>query len=163
MTDPTALVVAIIALAVSIVAAVFSGWQAVTAHLARTRPAPASWTVDYAENVLSQSIWKLHNTGGSTGTDVALRARNTLATNPEYQTLLLQAGEAIPAGSSRDLKGSENCPGATNVFVPSAGPEGHFDPAEAGTKGAVHIYDQRATVTWRDHRGKSQKKTVRLW
>lgn len=76
--DPNATVIAIIALAVSVVAMLFTGWQALTAYLERTRPRPARWTIEYPDH-MPNGRWTLHNSGGSLATRVVVSLRRKKA------------------------------------------------------------------------------------
>jgi hypothetical protein len=158
MEDPqVALVLSIVALGVSVVAAVFTGWQAVTAHLQRTRPRGASFTL--AKPARIGEDWRLTNTGGSTATDIRFTvvylrppgkepysASVVGPVNPD-QTVL------VPGSHSRSLP--------TGLFVPADTP-GHLRSAEVHERGNPALR-RRARVQWRDFRGRGRTGSILLW
>lgn len=160
--EQAALTVAVIALVVSVLAAGFAGWQAITAHLARTRQPPAKWSVSYPGE---RHAWLLHNTGGSIASDISVRVRYPIARSRGFPNSerTFRIGEPIGPGGSASVPGSSrydprqlsiehpDMPGRYEDFPDGA-------PADAG----VYLVDEHAVVTWTDYRDVTRSARVRL-
>lgn len=160
-SDPTAIILSIIALGISFVALGFSGWQAITAHLARTTPLRASFALIHPKRF--HDPVQLHNTGGSTASNVEIVLRNTLA-KPEFRQSsvrvdgVIGAGQSVPIDSTRDRN-----PFVVGLWVSDPEKSDRYKSAPEGTPGAIHGTDKWAKVTWTDWRGKRRKGRIRLW
>lgn len=148
------------ALVVAIAAAGFTAWQAVTAHLQRTRPRPASWAMEIVKKG-ARTTWMLHNTGGSTATDVRLSvtARKSSVAAPSRRTVrggVCSPGEAIPfppigVADPRRL-----------MIDIGAAPYESQTYADHNETDAYFPVDEFAEVSWRDRKDKRRKARVRL-
>lgn len=160
--DFAALVVSIIALVVAVVAAGFTGWQAITAHLVRNRPTKARWMFEYpaaGQSYIPQP-WTLHNTGGSIASDITVRliypARDGhVATHTDFKI-----NAPIDHGQSRPVPGTETR-GDPRLQIHQVGSS--YQPVAANTvAGAWYPIDVFARVSWRDYRGRERNAHVRL-
>ncbi len=157
-SDPTAIVLAVIALVVSVAALGFTGWQAVTAHLARTRPAPASFVYESSGPPSRTSVNdRLHNIGGSAASSVVLTITSARPSVNKTSTVriagVIAPGQAVPTGGKLAL----------GLYVPSPDKPGHFIEAPKGSPDAVRVIEQWAKVEWTDSRGKHRKGRIALW
>lgn len=160
--DPAALIVALVALGVSVLAAGFSGWQAVTAHLTRTTPGKATWMIEFPGQ---GKPWMLHNTGGSTATSVVVTV--SYPAKPE-RSVAAQARECealgpVAAGQSAPLVDTEKRGDPRDVLVPVGDGTRNWKVVPQGTPGAIHMADQFARVDWRDYRGRQRTGRAPLW
>jgi len=151
--DPVVLSIA--ALAVSVAAAGFTAWQAVTAHLERTRPKPAVLTL------LKDGVdWMIENGGGSTA------SRVTLTFTYEYQerrgeTVTAGVHGDVPAGQRRKVDDSSDRGGrfiVEGTMVREGSKGRRPKPGERGHR----ILAERVRVDWTDYRGKRRVSTVLL-
>lgn len=160
----SALIVAVIAAAFSLAAAIFTGWQAVTAHLARTRLPPAIWIFLPADNGEARL---LRNDGGSPAHDVRVfvwghplskRGRREAAahfkTKKDHAPKLL--GEPVTGAR---IKGTMAIGEAAPLE--GVGPRREmFAPKQANRGSGVDILYTPALVLWTDYRGKKQAQWV---
>lgn len=159
--DPTAIVLSTIAIGISLLALGFSGWQAITAHLARTTPLRASFALIHPQNHFDPVI--LHNTGGSAASEVEIVLRRPLA-RAELREVVVRVAGVVGAGQSVPINSTkERNPFVVGLFVPSPDTPGHYVPAPDGTPGAIRMLEEWAKVTWTDWRGKRRKGRIRLW
>jgi len=157
--DPTAIVLSVVALIVSVAALGFTGWQAVTAHLARTRPAPASFVYESSGPVgrTSQND-RLHNIGGSAASNVVLTITSPQA-SASNRTSQVQISGVIGPGQAVQTGGKL----AVGLYVRTPGTPNHFEDAPKGAPDAIRLVEQWAKVEWTDSRGKARKGRVALW
>lgn len=162
--EPAALIIAVIALGVAVVAAVFSGWQAVTAHLARTSPGRARWKLEYPERAPGQVTgpWVLHNIGGSAATDVTITVVRSLA-REQLTDLRLHVDGVIHASSSTKMRETETKFDPRTVYLPKADESGKWISTPADTPGARHMVDQVAMIEWKNYKGKGKRDRLLLW
>lgn len=159
--ESSALVISIVALIVAVVAAAFAGWQAVTAHLARTTSRPAAWTIARVG-----TVWRLYNVGGSIASGVRVSASNLLSRelgSDASRTAIVLA--PIPAGADAVLTWQpRTLPDPTVRFRPPDADDQGWSPLPAGhtAEGSRFMVSDKATVEWRDDRGKSRRARVRL-
>lgn len=162
-TDPLALIVAVIALAISIIAAGFTGWEAVTAHLSRTRPRPAAWVVSYRR---SDEAWLLHNVGGSVASFVRIRIEFPISREggnlDPYRSASVDSPvhpgqEALVQWNAKVVDPQELC-------VPSAKGGKSWRPLKEGEdlSDGRYLIAEKARVTWHDYRGRERFTDVRL-
>lgn len=164
-----ALIVAIGAGAVSIIAAGFTGWQAWTAHLERTRPRPAAWSFEYpTESDVYLSPWKIHNTGGSAASDVSVEIKMAVDVPEKAQRPVFRATAVIHPGTSAVLVGSEGRvdPRVDWVFNPKLDGTAQYTRADASNAPEappLKLIEGRAIVRWRDWSGRERAQHVALW
>lgn len=160
--DSTALIVSIIALVVAVIAAGFAGWQAVTAHLARTRPTKAHWIFEYppASQGYVPQPWRLHNTGGSMASDVIVRITYPARAGHEAINTDFTIGAPIRPDEAQPIPGTESR-GDPRLQLRQNGTS--YQPVAANTvAGAWYPTHRLARVSWRDYRGRSRSADVRL-
>lgn len=160
--DAAALPIAIMALIISVVAAVFTGWEAVTAHLARTRKQPAAWVISFTED----DKWVLHNVGGSVATNIRIRAAlpdpRDRGGAMRYRDARID--EPIPAGGEVVVRWETRPPDPRSRWVPREDDTTKWTPLPPGedAPNARYLVDQKALVEWRDYRGQDQSAKVKL-
>lgn len=154
-TDQTALLLSGIALAIAILSAAFTGWEAITAHLARTQPRKAHWAIDYTEvDRMAANAWRILNAGGSLGTDVKLQVTHLrFGERDEKKGHFTAVGVVQPNGRAA-LVGSERHGDPRKMILRND--DGKYEEVPAGTDGAQYLMGQGARITWRDHRGKNR-------
>lgn len=160
--DAAALPIAIIALIVSVLAAGFTGWEAVTAHLARTGQPPAAWAVSYNES----GKWVLHNVGGSVATSVTLGLDHPLAreSGNEDSYRVANIDQPIAAGGSVIVPWRRRTVDPRKRFFPSEDAARRWRPLDAHDDASEARYatDSEALVTWRDYKGRERSGKVKL-
>lgn len=162
--DSTALIVSIIALGVAVIAAGFTGWQAVTEHLARTRSPKARWTFEYPperQGYIPQP-WRLHNTGGSIAADVVVQVR--YPERESYEAFITDFAITAPIkpGEWQPVPGTESR-GNPREQMYREPESGTYKAVAAGTvEGAYFPMASKARVSWRDYRGRSRSADVPL-
>ena len=161
--NSTALIFSIIALIVAVLAAGFTGWQAVTAHLVRNRPTKARWMFEYPPtgSLSGPKPWMLHNTGGSIASDVSVRI--VYPARPGYEEAThtdFTIDAPIDHGQARAVPGTE-ARGDPRLQLHQVGSSYQVVAANA-VAGAWYPIDRFARVSWRDYRGKEKKARVRL-
>lgn len=161
-----ALGVAMFAAIVSLAAAGFSAWQAITAHLARTRLPPAVWA--FEAPTLKQRR-RILNVGGSPAANVmvlvwyeAFDRRTQRAIVRDYKQLRgrrarphtpfasAKAIGPVPPGGSAELAG----------FGPRAELFGRFDGSPE--RSILSVLGAPVLVIWDDYRGQHQAQWVFL-
>lgn len=162
VADSSALIVSIIALIVAVVAAGFTGWQAMTAHLARTRPTQARWTFEYPPQTYVAQPWRLHNTGGSIAADVTIRLTYPEHDGREEFTTDFSVPAPIKPGESAPIPGSESRGDPRQQFYKVPGTSTYQFAAANTVEGAVYPMAETARVSWRDYRGRTRTSRVRL-
>lgn len=159
--DSTALIVSIIALVVAVIAAGFTGWQAVTEHLARTRSPKARWAFEYPSGIGSGGLWKLHNTGGSIATAVKVRVTYS-GPSREDKSYDFKVDTPIRPGGSQPVPGTENRIDPRKQVHKIEGKD-EWKAVDAGTvKDAYYPTSRLAHVTWTDYRGHARSADVPL-
>lgn len=154
----TAVVVAIIALVVSVAAAGFTGWQAFIAHLERTKPRPASFTL--TEPRRSYEGLVVTNTGGSIATSIRVTIPFVY---PEGRKPLIGSSDgALAPGASAHLKGTEEKALPRGRWVPTPDKAGTLSPATAETGEGFFVVGKYASVEWRDYRGRKRAGRIGL-
>lgn len=152
--DALALGLSISAFAVSLGAAAFTGWQAITAHLERTRPKPAALSL-----VEASPYWEVENSGGSLATGVCLTFTYELDPRRGEKAEARVRGD-IPAGQRRRVDDSTDDGKhfiVTGTFVRSeSGSLRRASPGEAGER----ILAKRVKVAWIDYQGKARSSTI---
>ena len=166
-----ALGVAAAALLVSIFAAGFTGWQAVTMHLERTRPRPAALVLPPAEPGKPRTI---KNEGGSAahsvqvfvwGTPTNRRMRRgayrIVNSNPPAEPAKYRfPGEPVTAGQVRG-----SIPAGETVVIEGYGPRKEiFDPPKGipGVASHLEILYGPALAFWTDSRGKRRHAWIEI-
>lgn len=165
MTDgeAAAVTVAVIALVVSVLAAGFTGWEAVNAHLARTRLRLAAWAVSYRAH---DGSWLLHNIGGSVASHVKLRITMTLARerqSPEpYRAAVID--EPVNPGGEALVRWQNRMSDPRKLFLPptDGSSSWHALKNDDDATSARYMIDEQALVTWRDYRGRNRSGFVAL-
>jgi hypothetical protein len=157
-----ALIVAVIALVVSVAAALFTGWQAVTAHLTRTTPRRASFVL--VEPRRPHEAWSLLNSGGSIATRVVVTFSYPLAKTVAGRVHVHQAAGPIAPGTSSPLKETEGRAFVRRPYRQMADGSGMYEPIPAGgeTRNAKYPLARHASVSWDDHKGRPRKGRMRL-
>jgi hypothetical protein len=158
---PLALVVSLIALAVSVGALAFTGWQAVTAHLARTTPLPARFTLIHPQQF--HEVVQVHNSGGSAASELRItivrpRARADLRTHRVHVRGVIGAGSTVPA-----LERKDGNPFVVDLFVPHPDEPAKWIKATEPSPDAEHLVEKWAKVEWVDWRGKHKRGRIALW
>ena len=157
--DSTALIVSIIALVVAVIAAGFTGWQAVTEHLARTRSPKARWAFEYPPSDRART-WRLHNTGGSIASSIVVRVRYPAREEREAVEQDFDISTPIRPGESAPIPGTDMI-ADPRLQLRHVG--GSYIPVEPGKyEDAWYPQSDIAQVTWRDYRGRSHSEDVRL-
>lgn len=169
--EQTALIVSVIAVAIALASAAFTGWQAFEVRRARVDPLRASWTFASREGTgwrQHQRGWSLKNTGGTSATDVMLRVVYTGHERPTRERTFSAEGPIAPGAEVR-LAETENQPETGRWFVPREDGTTHWDPAPVGPDGrpesaaARRVVEQWAEVSWTDVDGKSRRARVALY
>ena len=155
--DP--LVVSVVAIVVALLAAGFTGWQAITAHLARTSPGKATFVISKEHE---GSTWRLHNTGGSVATDVEVTVTHLLVRDPEQRTSTFSTREPVHPGTSVPLPGTSNKSLSRDRWRPKTDNPDLYEHVPKGEPGGEYMVGEYATVTWYDYRGRQQKGRTRL-
>lgn len=155
--DSAALVVSIIALAVAVIAAGFTGWQAITAHLVRTRPSPAKWMIEFPSN----GRWNLHNVGGSIATDVTIRL-GFLTTKVGKPWRQFEVGQAVAPGASVPVPDTDRVPDPRVKMYPNPDRPNTRLPVKDGDSraDAEYVTDHFVTIHWRDYQGRTKRGRV---
>jgi hypothetical protein len=152
--DAIALGLSISAFVVSLGAAAFTGWQAITAHLERTRPKPAALSL-----VDASPYWEVENSGGSLATGVRLTF--TYELDPRRgETAEARVRGDIPAGQRRRVDDSTEDGKhfiVTGTFVKRA--NGSLRRANSGEIGD-RILARQVRISWIDYQGKTRKSTI---
>jgi hypothetical protein len=154
--------VAILALVVAVIAAGFTGWQAVTAHIARTRPTAARWTASYpaADSLGISQDWQLHNAGGSIAFNLTVSIHYPEHDGrPASDTEFTIDGD-MRAGQARAVPGSALLGDPRIPLQSKGGASG--TPVPKCTAGSWFLMNRQAHVSWRDYRGRYRDAAVRL-
>ncbi|WP_181439785.1 hypothetical protein [Curtobacterium sp. MCBD17_028] len=147
---------AIAALIVSILAALFTGWQAWTAHLERTRPRPASFTLLEPQGRVFR--WHLRNTGGSFASHIEMTIRLPQAKDKAMRTRTYKALGAAAPGEVAELDETH----AMGFALGRYQRDGDGKWQRATGSGGKLLVAKRAHVRWRDYKGRQRKGRVRL-
>jgi len=160
--DAAALPIAIIALVVSVLAAGFTGWEAITAHLSRTTQRPAAWVISFGKG----DSWVLHNVGGSVATSVTFRVDLSLSRelgNPEpYRVAVID--EPIAPGGSVVIRWEKRPADPRKQFVSNGDNTRLWRPLDFhdDASKARYMTDPDALATWRDYKGRERSAKVKL-
>lgn len=154
--EAVTLLVSIAALVISLGAAGFSGWQAVTAHLERTRPKPAALSL-----VRNDPYWEVENSGGSLATGIRLTFTYELAKRRGEKAVATVRGD-VPAGQRRRVS-DLNERGAHFIVAGrhARNADGRMSRVGDGEPG-VRILAERVRVDWVDYQGKHKSSMIRL-
>lgn len=142
--DPV--VLSFVAIVVSVIALGFSGWQAVTAHLGRTRPMPAALKLD--RDGLS---WVIENGGGSTASRISLTFKYAYSER-RGQTVTVGVFGDVPGGQRRRVDDSDD---KGNPFILG----GEVERPDGRSE---RIFEKRVRADWTDFRGKQRVTAVFL-
>jgi hypothetical protein len=160
------LVVAIFAAVVSLLAAGFAGWQAVTAHLDRTRPRPAALVLPPAKQGEPRTI---KNEGGSAAHSVHIVVWGTPSTRwkrREAVRALLRGESRAPRLLGEPIAGGRvngSLPAGETTVIDGFGPGGEMfgPPAKIGVGGIDLMYSP-ALATWKDFEGKARHAWIQI-
>ncbi|MFJ3395372.1 hypothetical protein [Leifsonia aquatica] len=154
--DPTAITLSVVALIVAIGALAVSIWQAIIAHLNRTRPTRARWTVEYEPG----QPWVLRNTGGSIGSAITVHVDYPARAGRPAAFAEFEISTPIASGKAQPIPGSE---AALDPRLQLRQVGELYVPVVAGTTDDAWYPQARvARVTWRDFRGKVRRGKLRL-
>ncbi len=160
-SDPTAIILSMVAVGISVLALAFSAWQAVTAHLARTTPLRASFALIHPQRTFDPVL--VHNTGGSAASSVEIVIIRPLA-KPELRERVVPVPGVVGAGQSVPLLSTrENNPFMVGLWIPDPEKPGTYNSAPEGTPDGVRMVGKWARVKWTDWRGKRRKGRIPLW
>jgi hypothetical protein len=160
--NETALLLSGIALVIAILSAAFTGWEAITAHLARTQPRKAHWAIDYAEldQMAGVSSWYLVNTGGSLGTDVKLEVTFLKIDAMGEEVVWFPVVGVVQPNERAVLADTQKRVDPRMMILKRE--DNRFAVVSAGTEGAWYSVEQWARVTWRGYRGRNRSAKIPL-
>lgn len=142
--DP--IILSIAAIIISVVALVFTEWQAITGHLGRTRPKSASLTL---HRVGLEGV--LENAGGSTASWISLTLTYAYS-GRRKQTAAVGVFGDVPGGQRRRVEDSDD-DGNPHILEGEVGePDGR----------SGRIFEKRVRADWTDYRAKQRVTAVFL-
>ncbi|UGS26348.1 hypothetical protein K8F61_17235 [Microbacterium resistens] len=159
----TPLALSIVALAVSALAAGFTGWQAYGEHAARSRARRASWVFETQRRSPADTRyhnWLLRNAGGGSATDVTLTVGTPLLGKTEQ--VYRAASHVPPGGAALLVRGLGGLPSSLHNFDEERGGWA-LATDRASRETGVRIFDQWGVVSWTDERGKSRTQRIPLY
>jgi hypothetical protein len=159
------------AVAVALLAAGFTFWQAVTEHLSRVRPLRADWvfTAEDSHRTPLSNGWFLENVGGTTATNVSLTVDHLMRLASGERVVSANAESPIAPGRTVRLAGTGNRPSPVRWWLPNDDRPGSYKTASLDEAGrpenseAVRLFGQWATVSWTDDSGKPRSKRVPIY
>jgi hypothetical protein len=161
-----ALVISLIAVGISLIAAGFAGWQAITAHLDRTRPRPAALVMPRAK---PGKVRTIHNEGGSAAHAVKLLIWGSPSSALDRREAVwkLKRGKT-PERMGEPITGGKvagSIPAGATVPIEGFGPRGEMFGPPDGTPGVatnLEVLYSPALAYWTDTRGKPQRAWIEI-